>query len=180
MRIRSPSRAPPVFLFEGSTETTAKRFSGKSNKNRRTNSSTIELFPAPPVPVIPKIGVAIPPAFSETSFSDAACSSPQFSAALIQRAIVAVEAVPSDAASDGKASPTKKSDCSIKSLIMPCNPIFLPSSGWYNRVIPYACNSSISSGNMVPPPPPNILICPAPFSWSRSYMYLKYSMCPPW
>ena len=90
------------------------------------------------------------------------------------------EAVPSDAASEGRASPTKKSDCSIKSLIMPCNHIFLPSSGWYNRVIPYACNSSISSGNMVPPPPPNILMCPAPFSWSRSYMYLKYSMCPPW
>ena len=56
MRILSPSNAPPVFLFEGSTETTAICFSGKSIKKRRTNSSTKDDLPAPPVPVIPKTG----------------------------------------------------------------------------------------------------------------------------
>ncbi len=110
IRIRSPSKAPPVFLFEGSTETTAKRFSGKSKRKRRTNSSTIELFPAPPVPVIPRIGVLIAAAFSETCPKASACFSPQFSAALIQRATVAALAEGSDAKSEGKASPTKKSD----------------------------------------------------------------------
>ncbi len=57
IRILSPKSAPPVFFFEGSTEIIPKVLSGKSIKNRRTNSSTNEDFPAPPVPVIPKIGV---------------------------------------------------------------------------------------------------------------------------
>ena len=57
MRIRSPKSAPPVFLFEGSTEIKPTVFSGKSIKNLRTNSSTREDFPEPPVPVIPKTGV---------------------------------------------------------------------------------------------------------------------------
>ena len=55
--ILSPKRAPPVFLFDGSTEINAMVFSGKSIKKRRTNSSTKDDFPAPPVPVIPKTGV---------------------------------------------------------------------------------------------------------------------------
>ncbi len=54
IRIRSPSNAPPVFLLEGSTEITPIYLSGKSIRKRRTNSSTSEDFPAPPVPVIPK------------------------------------------------------------------------------------------------------------------------------
>ena len=57
IRIRSPSNAPPVFLLDGSTETKPIVFSGKSIKKRRTNSSTKDDFPAPPVPVIPRTGV---------------------------------------------------------------------------------------------------------------------------
>src|SRR5690349_1098133 len=52
MRILSPSNAPPVFLFEGSTETTAIVLSVKLFKKRRTISSVTEDFPAPPVPVL--------------------------------------------------------------------------------------------------------------------------------
>jgi hypothetical protein len=55
--ILSPKRAPPVFLLEGSTEIIAIFLLGKSDKNRLTNSSTREDLPAPPVPVIPRIGV---------------------------------------------------------------------------------------------------------------------------
>ena len=56
MRILSPSSAPPVLRLDGSTETTAICLVGKSTKNRRTNSSTKEDFPEPPVPVIPNTG----------------------------------------------------------------------------------------------------------------------------
>ena len=55
--IRSPNNAPPVFLFEGSTEISPMVLVGKSIKNLRTNSSTKLDFPDPPVPVIPKTGV---------------------------------------------------------------------------------------------------------------------------
>ena len=55
--ILSPSKAPPVFLFEGSTEINPMVFSGKSIRKRRTNSSTNDDFPEPPVPVIPRTGV---------------------------------------------------------------------------------------------------------------------------
>jgi methylmalonyl-CoA mutase len=47
----------PVLRFEGSTEIKPIVFSGKSTKKRRTNSSTKEDLPAPPVPVIPRTGV---------------------------------------------------------------------------------------------------------------------------
>ena len=47
IRILSPKRAPPVFRFEGSTEIIPIVFLGKSNKKRRTNSSTKLDFPAP-------------------------------------------------------------------------------------------------------------------------------------
>ena len=57
IRIRSPSKAPPVFLFEGSTDINPIVFSGKSIKKRRTNSSTNDDLPAPPVPVIPRTGI---------------------------------------------------------------------------------------------------------------------------
>jgi hypothetical protein len=57
IRILSPNKAPPVLRFEGSTEINPIVFSGKSIKKRRTNSSTKDDFPAPPVPVIPKTGI---------------------------------------------------------------------------------------------------------------------------
>ena len=66
IRIRSPNKAPPVLRFDGSTETTAICFVGKSIKKRRTNSSTNEDFPEPPVPVIPKTGTLTPFANSVT------------------------------------------------------------------------------------------------------------------
>ena len=56
MRMRSPRRAPLVLRFEGSTLIRPMRFSGKAARNRRTNSSTMEDLPAPPVPVMPKTG----------------------------------------------------------------------------------------------------------------------------
>ena len=57
MRILSPKSAPPVLRFEGSTEIIANRLLLKSIKKRRTNSSTKDDLPAPPVPVIPNTGV---------------------------------------------------------------------------------------------------------------------------
>ena len=87
IRIRSPSKAPPVFLFEGSTETTAIFLFSKSTRNRRTNSSTKEDFPAPPVPVIPNTGTVLTEAISLISVSASACFSGKFSAAEIVLAI---------------------------------------------------------------------------------------------
>ena len=57
IRIRSPNNAPPVLRFDGSTEMIAMFLSLKSTVNRRTNSSTNDDLPAPPVPVIPSTGV---------------------------------------------------------------------------------------------------------------------------
>ena len=57
IRIRSPNRAPPVFTRDGSTDTIPIVFCGNSDKKRLTNSSVNELFPAPPVPVIPITGI---------------------------------------------------------------------------------------------------------------------------
>ena len=57
IRILSPRSAPPVLRFDGSTDINPIVFSGKSIRKRRTNSSTNDDFPAPPVPVIPKTGV---------------------------------------------------------------------------------------------------------------------------
>ena len=58
--ILSPSNAPPLFLREGSTEIIPIFLFGKSIRNRLNISSTSDDFPAPPVPVIPIIGVFIP------------------------------------------------------------------------------------------------------------------------
>ena len=55
--MRSPSKAPPVFCFVGSIDRIATFLSGNSCKKLRINSSVSELFPAPPVPVIPNTGV---------------------------------------------------------------------------------------------------------------------------
>ena len=55
--IRSPSNAPPVFFFEGSTDITAIVFVENLCKYLLTISSVTEDLPAPPVPVIPKTGI---------------------------------------------------------------------------------------------------------------------------
>ena len=86
--MRSPNKAPPVFFFEGSTETKAIDFSGKSIKKRRTNSSTIDDFPAPPVPVIPKTGADLSATLSKSNAFKK--SSSRFSANEINRAIVVI------------------------------------------------------------------------------------------
>ena len=57
MRILSPNKAPPVLRLLGSTEIMPSVLVGKSIKKRRTNSSTNDDLPAPPVPVIPNTGV---------------------------------------------------------------------------------------------------------------------------
>ena len=85
--ILSPSKAPPVFLFEGSTEIIANRFSEKSIKNRRTNSSTKEDLPAPPVPVIPNTGEEEACAICSIISNSFLASLGKFSAAEISRAI---------------------------------------------------------------------------------------------
>ena len=86
MRIRSPSRAPPVLRFEGSTLTKPTLSSGKWRSTRRTNSSTIELLPAPPVPVMPKTGAWLLAARASTSARIVSYTSGAFSAAEIMRA----------------------------------------------------------------------------------------------
>src|SRR5690554_2530557 len=89
--ILSPKRAPPVFLFEGSTEIIAifwsKERSLKSARNRLTNSSTKEDFPDPPVPVIPSTGVLLAAASFLVSAKVDWFSSGKFSAVVIKRAI---------------------------------------------------------------------------------------------
>ena len=57
IRIRSPSKAPPVFLLLGSTETMAIVLVGFANKKYCTNLSQTVDFPAPPVPVSPMMGM---------------------------------------------------------------------------------------------------------------------------
>src|SRR5690606_1018365 len=86
IRMRSPSKAPPVFFFEGSTEINAIFFSGKSIRKRRTNSSTIDDFPAPPVPVIPKTGTDLSSTLLKSN--NFRKSSSRFSANEINREIV--------------------------------------------------------------------------------------------
>ena len=87
IRILSPKSAPPVFFLEGSTETIAIFCSGFERKKRRTNSSVKEDFPAPPVPVIPIIGILESLAFSSIAFTRSGLSSEKFSTAEITSAI---------------------------------------------------------------------------------------------
>ena len=58
-RMRSPSRAPPVFLLVGSTERMAMVRVGWSARKRRTSSSVSDDLPAPPVPVMPRTGAGV-------------------------------------------------------------------------------------------------------------------------
>ncbi len=57
MRMRSPSKAPPLLRREGSIDTTAMRRSSPwSKRKRRISSSVKDDLPAPPVPVMPNTG----------------------------------------------------------------------------------------------------------------------------
>jgi hypothetical protein len=57
MRMRSPSRAPPLLRRDGSIEITATRgVSFWSSRRRRISSSVRDDLPAPPVPVMPSTG----------------------------------------------------------------------------------------------------------------------------
>ena len=128
MRMRSPNKAPPVLRLEGSTEMMATRLSSKSIKNLRTNSSTREDFPAPPVPVIPSTGtMAFSLAFLTFSRRGAARSG-KFSNAEITRATCPVS-LSESSFSTSKSPPSGKSQASTRWLIMPCSPMARPSSG---------------------------------------------------
>ena len=117
--MRSPKRAPPVFRLDGSTEMMAKFFSGKSIKKRRTNSSTKDDFPAPPVPVIPSTGVSQSLILARSSCKASVMISGKFSAALIQRAMVLGVWTLRSTTSALRLSPMGTSHCCTKSLIMP-------------------------------------------------------------
>ena len=86
IRMRSPSKAPPVFRFDGSTEIMAMVLS-VSIKKRRTNSSTKDDFPAPPVPVMPNTGIFLVPISFFNSLSRLSASAGTFSAKVIAAAI---------------------------------------------------------------------------------------------
>ena len=104
-------------------------FFGKSIINLLTNSSTKEDFPAPPVPVIPRTGVSELIAIFFISSNIVVCFAEQFSAAEIKRAIAFIFLLFTSEILPFNLFPIKKSDCVIRSLIIPCNPISLPSSG---------------------------------------------------
>ena len=129
IRIRSPSNAPPVFLLEGSTDINPIVFLGKSIKKRLTNSSTNDDFPAPPVPVIPRTGILEFSFFLWISCKVSFAIAGKFSAADIILAIAPASFFSKRLTSSVNKSPIGKSDFSTKSLIIPCKPNFLPSSG---------------------------------------------------
>ena len=129
--ILSPNKAPPVFLLEGSTEIIPMFFSGKSPKNRRTNSSTKLDFPEPPVPVIPRTGISL---LSVSSLKGSKCfrkESCLFSAREISLEMVFTFLFFKSSATDFSST---KSRVSVStrftiSLIIPWSPISRPSSG---------------------------------------------------
>ncbi len=129
MRILSPSNAPPVFLLDGSTEIMAMVLSSKSTKNRLTNSSTSDDLPAPPVPVIPKIGVFMVSLFFLSAAKISFESLGKFSAADINLPIILGSFFSVSSIVPVNFFPIGKSDFETRSLIIPCNPISLPSSG---------------------------------------------------
>ena len=79
--ILSPRSAPPVFFLDGSTEIIAIFLLGFARKNLLTNSSVREDFPAPPVPVIPMIGILKFLDFSFKAETNSDFSSEKFSTA---------------------------------------------------------------------------------------------------
>ena len=83
MRMRSPSRAPPLLRREGSIEMTATRSASSwSRRKRRISSSVSEDLPAPPVPVMPNTGTFFCAACSRTAATTLA-SALSFSKAVI-------------------------------------------------------------------------------------------------
>ena len=103
--------------------------SEKSIINLLTSSSTSDDFPAPPVPVIPKTGILDSLASSLILDKTLTCFLGQFSAADIILDIALVFFCCISSIPPFSLSPSKKSDFLTKSFIIPCNPIFLPSSG---------------------------------------------------
>ncbi len=140
IRMRSPSSAPPVLRRDGSIEISAiRRRSCWSSRKRRTISSVSELLPAPPVPVIPSVGVrAFAAAVSRTPcvFSGIVPAS----SAVIIRASERVRAwwppVTSAVASAGTSCPRSMSQAATISPIIPSRPSRCPSSGEKMRATP--------------------------------------------
>ncbi len=129
MRMRSPSSAPPVLRRDGSIEMTAiSSLSSWSSRRRRTSSSVSELLPAPPVPVMPSAGIlSVSASFTiaSRSFASQVPSSSAVMSLARARRSPALTALRSFGAYFDRSSSQRR----IMSLIMPCRPIFAPSSG---------------------------------------------------
>ncbi len=132
MRMRSPSRAPPLLRRDGSMLITAMRSASFWSRRRRRISSSVRLdLPAPPVPVMPTTGVfAVCAACRSSSRSAPATAS--LSSAVMSRARArrAGSASPRIAASDvGACAARSTSQRIIISPIIPARPMRWPSSG---------------------------------------------------
>ena len=136
MRMRSPRSAPPVFCFVGSIDRIAIFLSGSSVRKRRINSSVRELFPAPPVPVIPRTGVFFD--FSRTAFIKSPVSRFRVcaSSAVVMMLASATGFSADNPSSDTSSFAVEKSHSSTISAIMPCKPFLRPSSGEKMPAIP--------------------------------------------
>jgi hypothetical protein len=129
IRMRSPSSAPPVLRRDGSTAMTAIfSLSPWSSRNRRTSSSVIEDLPAPPVPVMPSAGTVLPAASLSRLCLSFASSDP---ASIDVMSCESARRLPCFNKSRlfGAYCAVSKSQRASMSLIMPCRPIFWPSSG---------------------------------------------------
>jgi hypothetical protein len=140
IRMRSPSSAPPDLRREGSMETIANFSASRwSMRNRRTSSSVSELFPAPPVPVMPRVGTVAFAALASSSSRSFVGTAPTSSPVMSRdSARVRANRSPSVKAwSDfGSSCARSVSAAATISLIMPCSPSFCPSSGEKMRVTP--------------------------------------------
>ena len=132
MRMRSPSKAPPLLRREGSMEITAMRkLSAQSKRKRRISSSVKEDLPAPPVPVIPIVGIFLPTALARMSCSKPALSCfPSMAVSSCANARQWASECPSMAERACGAKPEISLSQRITiSPIIPASPIFCPSSG---------------------------------------------------
>ena len=127
--ILSPKSAPPVFLFEGSTDIMANVLSFTSIKNLRTNSSTKDDFPDPPVPVMPNTGAWLFCVSFFKLFTKLSAPSGSFSATVIAEAMLFTSFFGIFSSSVVIARVVMKSVSCNMWLIMPCKPILRPSSG---------------------------------------------------
>ena len=159
IRIRSPSSAPPPRRRVGSIASTAMRsLSSSSSRKRRSSSSVSELFPEPPVPVMPRTGAG-------RALEDAGRSAPPCSRV---RARASARSSPAATPARSMASPRpgSVSQAAIIELIIPGRPRRWPSCGLKIRTRRSA-SSAISAGTMTPPPPPKTSMSRPPDS-SRS------------